>query len=216
MTRIKVGGAALNQIPIHWENNLKNIKNALAEARANDIKILCLPELCLTGYGCEDLFLGDWISEKAISFLPQIAPLTKGIATTIGLPIRHAGKTYNCVAVYQDEKLLGITAKQFLANDGVHYEPRWFTEWPAGEKIDIDIYGEKVSFGDLTYHLFGIHTGFEICEDAWRDNRPSCRMVGKNVQLILNPSASHFAFEKSYDREKLDINPENSRGIYKG
>ena len=205
MAKIKVGGAALNQIPIDWENNIKNIRDAISEAKEQGIKILCLPELCLTGYGCEDLFLSDWISEKAAAFLPEIAPYTKGIATTIGLPIRLDGKTYNCVAVYEDGQLLGITAKQFLANDGVHYEPRWFTPWLAGEKIYIEINNERIAFGDLTYHLFNVHTGFEICEDAWRENRPACRLVGKNVQLILNPSASHFAFEKSYAREKLAV-----------
>ncbi len=205
MAKIKVGGAALNQIPIDWENNIKNIRDAISEAKEQGIKILCLPELCLTGYGCEDLFLSDWISAKAAAFLPEIAPYTKGIATTIGLPIRLDGKTYNCVAVYEDGQLLGITAKQFLANDGVHYEPRWFTPWLAGEKIYIEINNERIAFGDLTYHLFNVHTGFEICEDAWRENRPACRLVGKNVQLILNPSASHFAFEKSYAREKLAV-----------
>jgi NAD+ synthase (glutamine-hydrolysing) len=205
MAKIKIGGAALNQIPMHWENNLKNIRDAVTEAKESGIKILCLPELCLTGYGCEDLFLSDWISEKAMAFLPEISPLTKDISTTIGLPVRLNGKTYNCVAVYQDGALLGITAKQFLANDGVHYEPRWFTPWTAGEKISIDINGQRIPFGDLTYRLYGVHTGFEICEDAWRENRPACRLVGKNIQLILNPSASHFAFGKSHHREKLTV-----------
>jgi len=205
MSKIKVGGAALNQIPISWEHNLQNIQKAIAEAKAEGVKILCLPELCLTGYGCEDLFLSDWIAEKAASFLPAISPLTRDIATTIGLPVRLEGKTYNCVAVFKDEALLGITAKQFLANDGVHYEPRWFTAWEAGKSIDIKLNGQSIPFGDLIYNLYDVKTGFEICEDAWRENRPACRMVGKNVQLILNPSASHFAFEKSYDRERLAV-----------
>jgi NAD+ synthase (glutamine-hydrolysing) len=214
MAKIKVGGAALNQIPIHWGNNLKNIESAIYEAKAQGVKILCLPELCVTGYGCEDLFLSDWVSEKAISLLPQIAVHTTGIATTLGLPVRLNGKTYNCVAVFEDGKLQGITAKQFLANDGVHYEPRWFTAWRPGEVIDFEVGGQKVSFGDLTYQLYGVHTGFEICEDAWREDRPACRMVDKNVQLILNPSASHFAFGKSYTREKLVLESSEKFNCY--
>jgi NAD+ synthase (glutamine-hydrolysing) len=214
MTKIKVGGAALNQIPIHWENNRKNIEMAISQAKSQGIKILCLPELCLTGYGCEDLFLSNWVSEKAISMLPQIAELTKGIATTIGLPVRLESKTYNCVAVFEDGNLLGITAKQFLANDGVHYEPRWFTAWKPGEKIEIEIAGQKTPFGDLTYHLFGVHTGFEICEDAWRPERPACRMADKNIRLILNPSASHFALGKSYTRERLVVESSEKFNCY--
>lgn len=209
MARIKVAGAALNQIPIHWENNLQNIKNAIALAKSQGVKILCLPELCLTGYGCEDLFLSDWVPEKALSLLPEILPETQQIAVTIGLPIRWDGMTYNCVAVCLNGKILGITAKQFLANDGVHYEPRWFTAWKAGEKVSYRLGGVDVPFGDLTYELFGVHTGFEICEDAWRDERPACRMIDKNIRLILNPSASHFAFGKSLTREKLVL--ESSR-----
>jgi len=214
MAKIKVAGAALNQVPIHWKNNLRNIKNAINEAKSDGVKILCLPELCLTGYGCEDLFLSEWLPKKAVSIIPQIVPWTSGIAVTVGLPIAIKGKTYNCVAVIKDQEVLGISAKQFLANDGVHYEPRWFTAWLPGEVIDFEIDGKKVLFGDLTYDLYGIHTGFEICEDAWHPNRPACRMVGKNIQLILNPSASHFAFGKSFTRENLVVESSKSFTCY--
>jgi NAD+ synthase (glutamine-hydrolysing) len=138
-------------------------------------------------------FLGDWLAEKALSNLPSIAAFTKNIAVAVGLPIRVHGNAYNCVAVLENGRLLGITAKQFLANDGVHYEPRWFTPWQAGQQIHLEINGQQVPFGDLTYSLFGVHTGFEICEDAWRKNRPACRMQQENIELIMNPSASHFA-----------------------
>jgi NAD+ synthase (glutamine-hydrolysing) len=214
MTKLKVAGAAINQIPIHWENNLKNIRNAIHEAQSQDVKILCLPELCLTGYGCEDLFLSDWMPEKALTFLPLIAPLTKNIATTIGLPVRIKGKTYNCVAVFKNGEIMGVTAKQFLANDGVHYEPRWFTPWKAGETTELQIAEKKVPFGDRVYNIDGIQTGFEICEDAWRDERPACRMADKGVQLILNPSASHFAFGKSRTRENLVVESSKIFGCY--
>ncbi|MCG8309478.1 MAG: NAD(+) synthase [Cytophagales bacterium] len=212
MAKIKVAGAALNQIPIDWENNLKNIEDAIAVAKAKGVKILCLPELCLTGYGCEDLFLSNWLPRKAVSFLQGIIASTEDIAVTIGLPISVRGKTYNCIAVIKDQKLCGVTAKQFLANDGVHYEPRWFAAWTPDEVVEYQIGKEIVPFGDLTYNLYGIHTGIEICEDAWRDDRPACRLVEKNIQLILNPSASHFAFGKSLTRENLVV--ESSRNFH--
>ncbi|NJN26579.1 MAG: NAD+ synthetase [Cyclobacteriaceae bacterium] len=214
MPKIKVAGAALNQIPIHWDNNLKNIKEAIVEARQQGVNILCLPELCLTGYGCEDLFLSEWLPAKACALVGQVAALTGEMAVTVGLPIRHSGHTYNCVAVFVDKELVGITAKQFLANDGVHYEPRWFAAWKAGEIRELEIAGKKVPFGDLTYDLFGVHTGFEICEDAWRPERPACRFAGKNVELVLNPSASHFAFGKSLTREKLVVGSSKTFSCY--
>ena len=47
--KIKIGGATVNQIPIDWRNNSKNIIDAIREAKNQGIKILCLPELCITG-----------------------------------------------------------------------------------------------------------------------------------------------------------------------
>ena len=214
MALTRVAGAALNQIPLHWENNIQNIREAISQAHTAGAKILCLPELCLTGYGCEDLFLSEWVPEKSFQLLADIIPYTGQIAVTIGLPVRQQGLTYNCVAVIEDKKIIGISAKQFLANDGVHYEPRWFTPWKAGEIIEIEVHGEKVPFGDLIYTLAGVTTGFEICEDAWRPDRPACRMVGKNVKLILSPSASHFAFGKTQIRESLVVDGSKTFSCY--
>ena len=66
---MRIAGAALNQIPIDWENNLRNIKTAIEQAKAAGVQLLCLPELCLTGYACEDLFLSDWMPESALTHL---------------------------------------------------------------------------------------------------------------------------------------------------
>ena len=56
MRLLKVSAAALNQTPLAWDNNKSNILAAIAAARRNQVGILCLPELCITGYGCEDAF----------------------------------------------------------------------------------------------------------------------------------------------------------------
>src|SRR6478735_2133048 len=137
MTHTRLAGAALNQTVLDWENNLSNILEAIQTAKENKVAILCLPELCLTGYGCEDLFLSDWLPSKALSKLNLILPYTQGISVCVGLPIRFEGILYNCAAMLSDGKLLGFTAKQFMANDGVHYEPRWFTPWPSGIQKEI-------------------------------------------------------------------------------
>lgn len=200
---IKVGGATLNQIPFDWANNVANILEAIEAARAQEVKILCLPELCLTGYGCEDLFLSDWLSEKAFQKLLTIVPHCQNIAVCVGLPVRFDGITYNGVAVIDNGEIKGITLKQNLARDGVHYEPRWFTAWKPTETREIHVEGKTIAVGDLVYDLHGIKTGFEICEDSWlKEKRPGYRLKQRGVELILNPSASHFAFGKSEIREK--------------
>jgi NAD+ synthase (glutamine-hydrolysing) len=200
---IKIGGATLNQTPFDWKRNITNILAALEAAQKENIKILCLPELCLTGYGCEDVFLSDWLSEKAFQHLLTIVPHCKDICVSIGMPVRMNGITYNGAAVIHNQKILGITLKQNLARDGVHYEPRWFDAWKPGETKTYTVAGVSVPVGDITYEVEGIRFGFEICEDSWRkEGRPGYRLKERGVDLILNPSASHFAFGKSLLREK--------------
>ena len=214
MRKLKIAGAALNQTPIDWENNISNIREAIGEARLRQIKILCLPELCITGYGCEDLFLSNWLPEKAKEMLLSVVPDCKDITVAIGLPMKINQLLYNCVAVVQNQKIIGISAKQFLANDGVHYEPRWFTPWAANEQVILSIGGLSIPTGDVTYDLYGITTGFEICEDAWRPNRPAGRLHERGVELILNPSASHFAFGKSKIRENIALEASEKYSCY--
>ncbi len=200
---VRIGGATVNQIPFDWGNNVKNIVSAIEAAKKENIAILCLPELCLTGYGCEDVFLSDWLSVKAWDHLQSILPYCDSITVTIGLPIRIDGITYNGVCVIADKNILGIALKQNLARDGVHYEPRWFDAWPAGMVKEIALSNQKIKVGDLIFESNGIRFGFEICEDAWRkEKRPGYRLFERGIDLILNPSASHFAMGKSNLREQ--------------
>lgn len=200
---VKIGGATVNQIPMDWANNTANIISVIGEAIQQNVKILCLPELCITGYGCEDMFLSDWLSAKAWEELLRIQAHCRNITVSVGLPVRINGITYNGACVISDQKILGITFKQNLARDGVHYEPRWFDPWLPNKIITLERNGETIQAGDLIYEVHGIRFGFEICEDAWRKTqRPGYRLLERNVHLILNPSASHFAMGKSLLREE--------------
>ncbi len=204
MSQIKIAGATVNQTPLDWKNNLAHIVDAIAEAKTNGVQILCFPELAITSYNCEDLFLTYWLPKKASDQLKVIIPHTDGITVAVGLPVRLNTLLYNCVCMIKDGEILGFTAKQFLARDGVHYEPRWFDPWPANEVTSLEFDGKMYPFGDITYDLHGIKIGFEICEDAWRgDARPGYRLCDRKVDLIMNPSASHFAMAKSKIREDL-------------
>jgi NAD+ synthase (glutamine-hydrolysing) len=215
MRKFRIAGGALNQTPIDWDNNIANILKAISVARSKEIKILCLPELCLTGYGCEDLFLSEWLPKKAIDKLfSDIVPECHDIVVSIGLPVEHGGLLYNCACLIKDKEVLGFTAKQFMANDGVHYEKRWFTSWIPELIEELEYDGKKYPLGDVTYNVLGINLAYEICEDAWQpEKRPGirhCRKLNK-LDLILNPSASHFAFAKSEYRLKNIVLTGSSR-----
>ncbi|WBL41387.1 NAD(+) synthase [Algoriphagus halophytocola] len=212
MTPIKIAGATVNQTPLDWKGNLNRIIQAIEEAKRQEVEVLCLPELAITGYGSEDLFLSYWYPKKALAQLESLLPHCQHITVAVGLPIRIKEKVYNAVAVIENGVVKGFVAKQFLAIDGVHYEFRWFTPWPANEVTQIDFLGKQVPFGDLTFHHKGMHYGFEICEDAWRGKmRPGYRLQDRKVDLIFNPSASHFAMGKSQLRKEL---LEESSGIF--
>ncbi|MEM6842008.1 MAG: NAD(+) synthase [Bacteroidota bacterium] len=204
--KLTVAGAALNQTPIDWEGNLSRILTTIEMAREKSVDILCLPELCITGYGCEDLFLNDWIYEKTLEILPRIIDACQDITVAVSLPLIYQNHRYDTACLVQNQKILGFTAKQFLANDGVHYEPRWFTPWPAYQQEEIEVNGQTYDFGDLVYDVNGVRVAFEICEDAWREDlRPGWVHKTRKVDLILNPSASHFAFGKTRMREYLVV-----------
>jgi NAD+ synthase (glutamine-hydrolysing) len=204
MAALKIAGATLNQTPLDWQGNLERIQEAIQLAKSSQVEVLCLPELSLTGYGAEDLFLSPWFCEKALAQLERLLPFCQGITIAVGLPLRIEDKVYNVMAVVEDTQVKGLVAKQFLAIDGVHYEFRWFTPWPAQEQRTLTLFGKEVLFGDLTFQHKGLHYGFEICEDAWRgDLRPGHRLSERKVDLIFNPSASHFAMGKTSLRQQL-------------
>ncbi|MGK7391008.1 MAG: NAD(+) synthase [Candidatus Cyclobacteriaceae bacterium M2_1C_046] len=200
---LKVAAAAINQTPIDWKNNQNNIREAITQAKKQNAELLCLPELCITGYSCEDLFFSKWVPEKAMAKLLEIKNWCIDITISVGLPVRYENKLYNCAALISNQEILGITAKQHLPNYGVHYEGRWFSKWPAGQEIRLEAGGHLVPFGDIVYEVKGIKIAFEICEDAWSVKRPAYSFYERGVDLILNPSASHFSFGKTKLREDI-------------
>ena len=125
MRKLKIGGAALNQTPIDWDLNLGNIKSAIQSAKQQNIDILCLPELCITGYGCEDLFLSDWLLDKACEKLLKVVDWCDNVSVAVGLPLKLSGNIYNCLCIIDNQEILGFYAKQHLPVDGVYYESRW-------------------------------------------------------------------------------------------
>lgn len=196
--------AALNQTPLEWNENLRRIKLAIVKAVEAKADLLVLPEMCISGYGCEDAFYSDWLAAKAMRRLKNLTEFGSPIAFTVGLPVVHQGRLYNTVAVVDNGKLLGFTAKKYLANEGIHYEPRWFNPWPRGKVSTVDFFGQTVPFGDIVYEVAGHTIGIEICEDSWQTkNRPAEHFYEKKVDIILNCSASHFAFGKAESREQL-------------
>src|SRR5690606_3638498 len=193
MSVLKIGGATVNQTPLDWDGNFQNIKEAIEEAKSLGVDLLCFPELSITGYGSEDLFLSKWYIRKALSYVKKAIPLCSDITVCLGTPVSLKGRLYNCMAIIENGELKSFIAKQSLAIDGVHYEYRWFTPWEPGKIGIMDFFGEEKPVGDIVFELKGVKYGFEICEDAWRGElRPGYRLKERGIDLVFNPSASHF------------------------
>jgi len=209
MRIVRLAAATLNQTPLDWRGNLRRIEAVIADARKRGATLLVLPELAISGYGCEDAFLSVDTARLASESLAALLPKTRGMAVVVGLPVYHDGSMYNCAAMVQDGKLLGINPKRFLPREGVHYEPRWFAPWPVGAQDETQLLGKQVPFGGLIYDLGGPagSTGIAIalCEEAWGAVTGAAGIAAQ-IDIVLNPSASHFALGKYATREQLVLN----------
>lgn len=205
MKSLVLAAAAINTTPKDWTGNCDKILAAIAAAQSKSVDFVCLPELCVSGYGCEDEFHAPYVTEISLRMLEtRIVPAVRGLAAAVGLPLNHGGSVYNVIALIVDARLVGFTAKQNLAGDGIHYEPRFFKRWPAGKVVPTTTAsGHQVPLGDLIYDLGGVRFALEICEDAWVAGRPGISHSRHGVDVILNPSASHFSFGKTLVRERF-------------
>ena len=192
--------------------NAEQILTMMREADKQGVKVLCLPELCLTGYTCGDLFLQDTLLCGAEEGLQTILEATRNLdmVTVLGLPVRCKwdNKLYNCAAVIQSGEILGLVPKTYLPNYGEFYEQRWFASG-AGVETSVDLCGETVDMDAAG--LFACETvpnlvlGVEICEDLWATEPPSARLARGGATVILNLSASNELVGKSGYRRNLVV-----------
>lgn len=203
MNFVRLAAACVNQTPLDWDGNTSRIINAIEMAKNEGVDLLCFPELSISGYGCEDQFLSSSTVVECLSRLDLILEHCSDIVVSVGLPINVSGRIFNSAAFIVDGVILGFYAKQNLARDGLHYEPRWFDAWPESEVSHISLKGRQIPVGDILFDVGGIKIGYEICEDAWVPNRPGRKYAAEAIDILLNPSASHFAFGKDKVRENF-------------
>jgi NAD+ synthase (glutamine-hydrolysing) len=210
---IKVAAAIVNQTPLDWDGNQARLVAAIRGARAAGVSVLCLPEMCISGYGCEDAFMGSGVAAEAQRVLFELLPETVGMVVTFGVPLLYRNALFNTAALVVDGQITGFAAKRFLAGDGIHYEPRWFKPWKEGHRASVQLNGVDYPLGDLMFDVGGVKLGFEICEDAWVAARPGAALAKAGVDIILNPSASHFAFGKFETRKRFVIDGSRAFGV---
>ena len=193
--------------------NAEQIFTMMREAERQGVKLLVLPELCLTGYTCADLFLQDTLLDGAGEGLRTILEATKNldVLTAIGLPVRNKwdNKLYNCAAVIQRGEILRLIPKTYIPSYGEFYEQRWFA---SGKGVDtlVSLAGkENVHLSDRVIlecdTLPGLVVGVEICEDLWAPEPPSTALARAGATVILNLSASNEVVGKAAYRRQLVV-----------
>lgn len=173
------------------------------------VKVMVFPELCITGYTCNDLFLQETLLEQAKQAVCTLMEDTKDYDAIIfaGLPYEHLGKLYNVAAVLNHGKLLGLVPKTYLPNYGEFYEVRHFMRGKKEVEKTCFLPNMEVDFGtNLLFRceqLPQLVIGAEICEDVWTPNPPSIAHALAGANLIVNLSASDETTGKDIYRRDL-------------
>ena len=173
---IKVAAAAPQVKVADCFHNADEIIRLIHQAYTEGVKLLTLPELCITGYTCGDLFFQETLIHQAKKALDKIISETRllDMVTVVGLPIAENGKLFNCAAVISKGALLGFVKKQNLPNYNEFYEKRHF-ESGSGDEILV------FQCDSMPEFCFGV----EICEDLWSVRPPSIAR-GKRALIIVN------------------------------
>lgn len=189
-------------------HNAAAICNGIDEAVAAGAKLIVFPELCMTGYTCEDLFWQETLLDGARQGLHQVIFHSRGKDALIfvGLPWEKDGKLYNAAAAVCSGRLLGIIPKSCLPNYNEFYEARHFE--PGCRKVEwVDYEGSPVPFGMnqlfVCKEMEGLCVAAEICEDLWVPQPPSIHHALAGATVIVNLSASDEATGKDKYRESL-------------
>lgn len=209
---VRVGAVVPKLKVADTEFNCNEIIKQIEVASNNKIQIVVFPELCVTGYTCQDLFEQDTLLEEAEKALNKILDYTNNldIICIIGMPIKAENQLFNTAVVIQKGKILGIVPKTFIPNYGEFYEKRWFASSKNANKKEIEILGQKVPFGiDLLFkdkENNEICFGIEVCEDIWAVEPPSNKLALLGANIIFNLSASNEVIgKKEYRRELVKM-----------
>lgn len=185
--------------------NVDEIVKIVGDSTKEGVDVLIFPELSVTGYTVQDMFLNTAIREESKEALYSLCRRTVNFDTlfVVGIPLVVGSLMYNTAVVIQGGKIKGVVPKTYLPNQGEFYEKRWFTPYKGSEK-SIKIFDKEVPFGNLIFESnLGYTLGIEICEDLWSVVPPSLLLSLSGANIIANLSASNELIGKDEYRKEL-------------
>lgn len=192
---IKVASAIPSVKVADCAYNLQQIELQIAQAEGRGVEVVVFPELCLTGYTCQDLFRQQLLLEAAEQSVMMLLDFTRqlNVIAIVGLPVMVGGLLLNCAAVIQKGDLLAIVPKTYLPNYNEFYEQRWFASAHDLTPTEILFAGSSIMVTPQPT-IFCTYTGatfaIEMCEDVWAPVPPSSYLTMLGADIIFNLSAS--------------------------
>lgn len=206
---VRVAACAPRVAPAEPDKNVEAILGFWREAEAEGAALLLTPELSLSGYAIDDLFLQDPLLNAVEAAIVRLVEESEKLSPVlvVGAPLRARGALYNCAVVIHQGEILGVVPKSYLPNYREYYEKRYFGVASDTDESSILIAGEEVAFGaqmiftatdvpDFTFYV-------EICEDFWAPTPPSTLGALAGATVLLNLSASNVVIGKAEDRKVL-------------
>lgn len=192
---IKVAAAIPSVKVADCSYNVQQIESLIAMAEGKGVEVIVFPELCITGYTCQDLFKQTLLLEQAENSVLMLLDFTRklDIISIVGVPVVVGDLLLNCAAVIQKGDLLGLVPKTYLPNYSEFYEKRWFASSQDLQPSEIRFAGNKIVVTPqptLFRTCDGAMFGVEICEDVWAPVPPSCNLALSGADIIFNLSAS--------------------------
>jgi len=189
-----------------------NVDQAIALARQaheEHVDLVVFPELNISSYAVDDLFLQDAFLDAVEQGIARLAAETAGLSPVllVGAPLRHSGRLHNCALALTQGRIIGVVPKSFLPNYREYYEKRWFASGLGLDGQEIAVAGQRAPFGpDLIFAAeelpdFIFHV--EICEDFWAPQPPSTAGALAGALILANLSASNITIGKADERALL-------------
>jgi len=199
-------------VPVAIADPATNAESVLAQARechAEGVAVAVFPELCLTGYAVDDLFLQDVlleaVQEALVTLVVASAELTPVLV--VGAPLVHEGRVLNAAVVVHAGQVLGVAPKSYLPTYREFYERRWFAPGDDRAGATIEVAGQLVPLGpDLLFSaedVPGLVLHVEVCEDLWVPVPPSATAALGGATVLANLSGSPITIARAEDRRML-------------
>ncbi len=186
---LKIVLAQLNPIVGDVKGNivkLIDIRNNLKD----EVDIIVVPELYVTGYPIDDLVLRNDFLELVENEIHNLSKLTNDgkAAIILGAPRKEKNTIRNSVFVLDNGKIISFRDKHNLPNSGVFDEQRIFSPGALSGPVKVR----------------DVLIGLPICEDIWTETVIEC-LCETGAEIILSINASPYSVKKNDQRMSVAV-----------